>query len=219
MHLQRRCNQMLTIHHLNDSRSQKIVWLLEELETPYAIVYHQRDPQTLIGPPALKALHPLGKSPVLDDDGQLLSESGAITQYLLARYGHGRLAPDPAGPAQMRFLECLYFAVSAGMNPIMIKVYARAFGLTDSPMDKAATEELERGLSYLDALLAGNDWLMGDVFTAADVQMSFIPELAREVGAAGVHPAIEAWQARLYARPAFHRAIARGGPYSFAQPV
>ena len=210
---------MLTIHHLNDSRSQKIVWLLEELELSYEIVHHQRDAQTLMGPPELKALHPLGKSPVLDDDGQLLSESGAITQYLLTRYGGGRLAPDPAGTDQMRFLECLYFAVSAGMNPIMIKVYARAFGLSDSPMDHAATEELERALGYIETLLGDQDWLMGAQFTAADIQMSFIPELARAVGAAGDHPAIEAWQNHLYARPAFHRAIARGGPYSFAQPI
>lgn len=210
---------MLTIHHLNDSRSQKIVWLLEELELAYEIVHHQRDPQTLMGPPALKALHPLGKSPILDDDGRLLSESGAITQYLLMRYGNGRLAPDQAGTQQMRFLECLYFAVSAGMNPIMIKVYAQAFKLTNSPLDSAATEELERALGFIETLLGENDWLIGDQFTAADIQMSFIPELARAVGAAGDHPTIKAWQTRLYARPAFHRAIARGGPYAFALPV
>jgi glutathione S-transferase len=210
---------MLTIHHLNDSRSQKIVWLLEELELPYEIVHYQRDPVTLMGPPALKALHPLGKSPVLDDDGALLSESGAITHYLLTRYGGGRLAPDLTGPDQLRFLECLYFAVSAGMNPIMIKVYARAFGLTDSPLDSAATDELERALGYIEILLGDQDWLMGNLFTAADIQMSFIPELARAVGATGHHPAIDAWQRRLYARPGFHRAIARGGAYSFAQPV
>jgi glutathione S-transferase len=208
---------MLTLHHLNDSRSQKILWLLEELELPYDIVSYQRDPVTLMGPPALKALHPLGKSPVLEDDEKLLCESGAITQYLLSRYGAGRLAPDPAGPNQSRFLECLYFAVSAGMNPIMIKVYARAFGLEDSPMDAAATEELERALGYIETLLGEHDWLMGDLFTAADIQMSFIPELAHAVGAAGNHPQIEAWQRRLYARPAFHRSIARGGSYSFAK--
>jgi glutathione S-transferase len=210
---------MLTLHHLNDSRSQKILWLLEELELPYDIVSYQRDPVTLMGPPALKALHPLGKSPVLDDDGKLLCESGAITQYLLSRYGAGRLAPDPAGPDQLRFLECLYFAVSAGMNPIMIKVYARAFGLGGGPMDAAATEELERALGYIETLLGEHDWLMGDLFTAADIQMSFIPELARAVGAAGNHQQIEAWQRRLYARPAFHRSIARGGSYSFAKPI
>jgi glutathione S-transferase len=210
---------MLTIHHLNDSRSQKIVWLFEELELPYEIVHYQREPVTLMGPPALKALHPLGKSPVLDDNGALICESGAITQYILTRYGGGRLSPDPAGPDQMRFLECLYFSVSAGMNPIMLKVFARSFGLTDSPLDNAATVELDRALDYVETLLGDQDWLMGDLFTAADIQMSFIPELARAIGAMGNHPAVEAWQNRLYARPGFHRAIARGGLYSFAQPV
>jgi glutathione S-transferase len=210
---------MLTLHHLNNSRSQKILWLLEELELPCELVCYQRDAVTLMGPPALKALHPLGKAPVLDDDGQLLSESGAITQYILSRYGGGRLAPDPAGPDQLRFLECLYFAVSAGMNPIMIKVYARAFGLAEGAIDMAATAELERALDFIETHLGDDDWLMGDLFTAADIQMSFIPELARSVGAAGDHPAIEAWQRRLYARPGFHRAIARGGDYEFAEPA
>ncbi|KPF84135.1 glutathione S-transferase family protein [Novosphingobium sp. AAP93] len=207
---------MLTLHHLNNSRSQKIVWLLEELGLPYELVCYQRDPVTLLGPPALKALHPLGKSPVLDDDGQLLSESGAITQYLLTRYGKGRLAPDPAGPDATRFLECLYFAVSAGMNPVMFKVYARAFKLVGEPLDLAATAELEHALRFIDLLLGERTWLMGDLFTAADIQMSFIPELAKAVGAFSGHPVIEAWQARLYARPAFRRSIERGGAYAFA---
>jgi glutathione S-transferase len=210
---------MLTIHHLNNSRSHKIVWLLEELELPYELVSYQRDPVTLMGPPSLKALHPLGKSPVLEDNGQLLSESGAIAQYLLSRYGAGRLAPDSTGPDHLRFQECLYFAVSAGMNPIMIKVYANAFKLSGSAMDQAATAELECALNYIETLLGNSDWLMGDLFTAADIQMSFIPELARAVGAAGDHPKIEAWQSRLYGRPGFHRAIARGGAYDYAAPI
>ena len=210
---------MLTLHHLNNSRSQKILWLLEELELPYELVSYQRDSQTLMGPPALKALHPLGKSPVLEEDGTLLSESGAITEYLLGRYGNGRLAPDPAGPDHMRFVECMYFAVSAGMNPIMIKVYARAFGLTGAPIDGAATGELETALSYIEKILGDGEWLMGDSFTAADIQMSFIPELASAIGAFDGHAKITAWQKRLYARPAFHRSIERGSTYDFAAPI
>ena len=209
---------MLTLHHLNNSRSQKIVWLLEELELPYELVSYQRDLVTLMGPPALKALHPLGKSPVLDDDGRLLSESGAIAQYILDRHAAGRLAPDPTGPEHMRFLECVYFAVSAGMNPIMIKVYARAFGLLETPLDTAATAELEVALDFIERNLGKDPWLFGELFTAADIQTSFIPELARAVGAFSGHRRIEAWQARLYARPGFHRAIERGGTYDFAQP-
>jgi glutathione S-transferase len=210
---------MLTLHHLNNSRSQKILWLLEELELSYKLVHYQRDPQTLMGPPELKALHLLGKSPVLEEDGKLLSESGAITEYLLARYGQGRLAPDPTGPEHMRFVEALYFAVSAGMNPIMIKVYARAFGLTGAPIDVAATSELQTALSYIESLMGVSQWLMGDTFTAADIQMSFIPELASEIGAFEGYAKIAAWQKRLYARPAFHRSIERGGVYDFAAPI
>ena len=210
---------MLTLHHLNNSRSQKILWLLEELELPYELVSYQRDPQTLMGPPALKALHPLGKSPVLEEDGNLLSESGAITEYILTRYSKGRLAPDPAGPDHMRFVECMYFAVSAGMNPIMIKVYTRAFGLTGAPIDIAATGELEKALSFIEKLLGDGDWLMGDVFTAVDIQMSFIPELANAIEAFDGHPRIAAWQKRMYKRPAFHRSIKRGGSYDFAVPI
>jgi glutathione S-transferase len=207
---------VLTLHHLNNSRSQKILWLLEELDLRYKLVHHQRDPVTLMGPPALKALHPLGKSPVIEDDGNTISESGAITQYLLARYGKGRLAVDPASPDYMRFLECLYFAVSAGMNPVMIKVYARAFGLTGEPIDVAANAELKTALFFIEDILSDSEWLMGDIFTAADIQMSFIPELAKAVGAFEGHQKITAWQARLYARPAFHRSIEHGGPYDFA---
>lgn len=208
---------MLTLHHLNNSRSQKILWLLEELELDYELVCYQRDSVTLMGPPALKAVHPLGKSPVLEEDGTFLSESGAITQYLLDRYGKGQLAPDPAGPDHVRFLESLYFAVSAGMNPIMIKVYASSFGLTGAPIDVAASAELETALSYIEVILDDREWLMGDQFTAADIQMSFIPELAAAVGAFEGHEKIRAWQSRLYMRPAFKRSIERGGIYNFVK--
>jgi glutathione S-transferase len=207
---------VLTLHHLNNSRSQKILWLLEELELPYELVRYQRDPETLMGPPALKTVHPLGKSPVLEEDGRLLSESGAITQYLLDRYGQGRLAPDAAGPDHMRFLECLYFAISAGMNPIMIKVYASAFGLGGEPIDTAASAELEKALCFVEEILGDRDFLMGTRFTAADIQMSFIPELARAVGAFAGHEKITAWQRRIYARPAFLKSIERGGAYDFS---
>jgi glutathione S-transferase len=207
---------MLTVHHLNDSRSQKIIWLLEELALPYDIIHYDRDPVTQMGPPALKALHPLGKSPVLEDNGALLTESGAITAYTLARYGKGGLAPDPAGPNFMPFTEYLYFAVSAGMNPIMIKVYARAFGLGGGPMDAAADAELARALAYIESKLDTGPWLLGDLFTAADIQLSFVPELARALGSIAAYPELEAWLDRLYERPAFKASILRGGPYKYA---
>ncbi|OYY72855.1 glutathione S-transferase family protein [Sphingomonas sp. 28-63-12] len=207
---------VLTVHHLNDSRSQKIVWLLEELELPFEIVHYRRDPVTLMGPSALKALHPLGKSPVLDENGHLLCESGAIVDYVLARYGKGRLAPDPAGPDHQRFVECLYSAVSAATNPIMIKVYARAFGLSGGPMDQSADAELARVLHYIEDGLGAGPWLLGAQFTAADIQLSFIPELARTLGSIAGYPGLESWLDRLYTRPGFKRSILRGGTYQFA---
>ena len=207
---------MLKLHHLNNSRSQKILWLLEELELTYELVKYQRHPETLMGPPELKALHPLGKSPVLEVDGQLLSESGAICDYILDRFGNGRLAPDPSGPDQLRFVENLYFAVSAGMNPIMIKVYCQAFNLTGSPMDLAADSELQTALEYIERQLGKGPWLLGDLFTVADIQMSFIPELARTLGTIDRYPALNAWLLRLYERPAFQSSIERGGTYQFS---
>ncbi len=207
---------MLTVHHLENSRSQKIVWLLEELGLPYEIVHYSRDPLTQMGPPALKAVHPVGKSPVLDDNGQLLIESGAIVDYLVRRHGAGRLAPDPAGPDFMRYLEWLYFAVSAGMNPIMIKVYARAFGLAGGAMDAAADAELDRALGYIEDRLGDGPWLLGDMFSAADIQLSFVPELARALGSIAAYPRVVAWLARLHARPAFRAALERGGAYIYA---
>jgi glutathione S-transferase len=207
---------VLTLHHLENSRSQKIVWLLEELGLPYDIIHYARDPVTQMGPPELKAVHPVGKSPVLDDDGHLLVESGAITEYLVRRHGAGRLAPDPAGPDFMRYLEWLYFAVSAGMNPIMIKVYARAFGLAGGAMDASADAELARALGYIEDRLGDGPWLLGVMFSAADIQLSFVAELARALGSIDGYPKVTAWLARLHARPGFRAAIARGGSYIYA---
>jgi glutathione S-transferase len=207
---------MLTVHHLNDSRSQKIVWLLEEVGLPYDIVHHERDRATLMGPPALKALHPIGKAPVLDDDGRLMIESGAITDYILSRHGKGRLMPDPAGPDWMPYLEWSHIAIAAGMNPIMIKVYARAFGLAGEPIDQAADAELDRILRHIDTTIATGPWLLGDLFTAADIQLSFVPELARSLGSIKGYPNVTAWLTRCHERPGFRASIIRGGRYGFA---
>jgi len=208
--------KMLTLHHLNNSRSQKILWLLEELELDYRLVCHKRDPKTLMGPPELKQLHALGKAPVLDDADIRLGESGAITQYLLDRYASGRLAVPQTSPLYANFVEWLYVAVSGGMNPIMIKVYCRAFGLEGSQMDEAASAELGTVLTYLEDQLDNGPFLAGNLFSAADIQMSFIPELAGSIGCKGDFPGIAAWLDRLYARPGFQRSISKGGEYAFA---
>ncbi len=207
---------MLIVHHLNDSRAQKTIWLLEELGLAYELVAYQRHPVTMVAPQTLKALHPVAKSPMIEDDGRILIESGAITDHIIERHGHGRLAPQPGTVAHERYRQWLYYAVSSGMNPIMIKVYARAFGLGGSPIDQAADAELARVLAYIDDALAGGPYLSGDEFSAADIQMSFIPEIAQTLMPIDSYQHVVAWLARLHGRPAFRRSIERGGDYRLA---
>lgn len=209
----------MRVHHLNESRAQKTVWLLEELGVPYELVAYRRHAVTLVAPPELKALHPVAKSPMIEDDGHVVIESGAITEHLIERHGRGRLAPAPGTHAHARYRQWLYFAVSSGMNPIMIKVYARAFGLGGSPIDGAADAELAQVLSYIDASLATGPYLLGDDFTAADIQMSFIPENAQTLVPIEGYRHIVDWLDRLHRRPAFRRSIERGGDYTLAGPA
>lgn len=206
---------MLRVHHLNDSRSQKTVWLLEELGCPYEMVPHRRHPETLMGPPELKAAHPLGKAPALEAEGRCIVESGAIADYILLRHGHGALMPDPAGPAMLDFLEWMHFAVSIGSTPVMFLAWGRAFGIDDTPFGNAARAEMDKVLAYLDQALEGRDYLLGDQFTAADIQVSFVAELGAEFHAIAAYAHIVAWLGRLQARPAYQRAIALPVTYAF----
>lgn len=207
---------MLKVHHLNDSRAQKTIWLLEELALPYELVPYLRHPVMMIAPPEMKALHPVAKSPMIEDDGRLIIESGAITEHVIERHGQGRLAPAPGSDAHAAYRQWLYFAVSSGMNPIMIKVYARAFGLGGSPMDQAADRQLHQALGYIDGALSDGPYLLGDDFSAADIQMSFIPENAQTLIPIGAYGNVVAWLDRLHDRPAFRRSIERGGDYTLA---
>jgi glutathione S-transferase len=201
---------MLKVHHLSDSRSQKVVWLLEELGCPYDLVYHQRLPVTMMGPPELKAAHPIGKAPVLEAEGRSIVESGAIIDYILRRHGQGRLMPDPDGPDLLPYLEWMNFAVSIGSNPIMMKVYARAFGLDGTALGPAADTELALVLGHLDQSLRGKTHLLGDLFTAADIQVSFVVELAKAFASIDAYPEIIAWLGRLHARSGFQASLTKG---------
>jgi len=201
---------MLKVHHLSDSRSQKVVWLLEELGCPYDLVYHRRLPVTMLGPPALKAAHPIGKAPVLEVEGRSIVESGAIIDYILLRHGQGRLMPDTDGPELLPYLEWMNFAVSIGSNPIMMKVYARAFGLEGTALGPAADAELALVLGYLDRSLREKIYLLGDLFTAADIQVSFVAELARAFASIDDYPEIIAWLGRLHSRPGFQASLTKG---------
>jgi glutathione S-transferase len=207
---------MITVHHLNESRSQRILWLLEELGAPYEIKFYTRDAATNLAPPELEAVHPLGKSPVIEDDGRVIAESGAIVDYLVRRHGDGRLAPAPGTSEHERYLEWLHYAEGSAMLPLMINLYTMRLGEAAAPLKPRIDGEIDKHLGYVETSLAGRDYLLGE-FTAADVQMSFVGEIGRAFGRLADKPGLDAWVARLHARPAYQQALAKGGAYHIGQ--
>ena len=220
---------MITVHHLNASRSQRILWLLEELGQPYEIVRYQRDAQTMLAPPELKKIHPLGKSPVVVlDDGQVLAESGAIVEGLVERCGASTLAPPRGTPDFERYRYWLHYAEGSAMPPLLLKLvfdrianapmpfFAKpiAKGIVDKTMAGFIGPQLKTHLGYMESELAQRDWFAGNSFSAADVQLSFPIEAAQ--GRAGLtastHPRLTDWVKRIQARPAYQRASAKGKP-------
>jgi len=202
---------MITVHHLNHSRSLRILWLLEELGLAYELVEHARDPATRLAPPSLEAVHPLGKSPVLVADGQTVFESGAIIAFVLRRYGEGRLTP-PVGSAEYDAYEMwLHYAEGSAMLPLMLNLYVTALGGETDILRWRIDSELARHLGYIETQLATTDYLVGSDFTAADIQMSFIGEMVRAMPLSGDYPAIVHWLERIEARPAHARAVELGG--------
>jgi glutathione S-transferase len=208
---------MLTVHHLNHSRSHRIMWLLEELDVPYCIEKYNREPKTGMAPEALKAIHPLGKSPVITDDGRAIAESGAIIDYIVRRHGAGRLSPSPSTPAYDQYVHWLHYAEGSASLPLVMKGTVDRLNDTWRPLKKHVAEELHLHLSYIDSSLASHDFLLGTDFTAADVQLSFIGELARVRADRTLYPHMDAWVRRLQARPAYTAAVAKGGEYAFAE--
>ena len=207
----------IVVHHLNDSRSQRILWLLEELGLPYEVERYQRDPQTRLAPPELRAVSPLGKSPVITDSGRTIIESGAIIDYLIRRHGGGRLQPDPAAPAYDDYVQWLHYAEGSAMLPLILHLYVSRLGEAGTPLMPRIESEIANHLGYLDAALQDRPYLLGDDLTGADIQMSFIAELAGMQGKLAPRPNLEAWVQRLHARPAYQAALQRGGPYALAR--
>ena len=224
---------MITVHHLNNSRSQRILWLLEELGVEYEIKRYQRDPAPMLAPPSLREVHPLGKSPVVTDGGDTLAESGAILEYLVARYGNGRLIPPAGTPERLRYTYWLHYAEGSAMPPLLLKlVFDRvetgpmpffvrpiAKGIAQKVKSAFITPQLEMHLDYMEAELGKSEWFAGNELTAADVQMSFPLEAAS--GRAGLNasrPRLMAFLQRIHARPAYRRALERGGEYAYATP-
>ncbi|WP_186259819.1 glutathione S-transferase family protein [Burkholderia gladioli] len=220
---------MLTVHHLNNSRSQRVLWLLEELGVPYELKRYQRDPKTMLAPPELRAVHPLGKSPVLTDEGFTLAESGAIIEYLVERYGEGRFAPPPGTPQRLRYTYWLHYAEGSAMPPLLLKLVALRIAQAPMPFfarpiarkisstlqSSFVDPQLKLHLGYVDAALRETGWFVGDSFSAADVQMSFpLEAAASRADTLAQLPAIRAFLERIHARPAYQRALQRGGPYA-----
>jgi len=219
---------MLTVHHLNNSRSQRVLWLLEELGLEYQIVRYERDKKTMLAPPELKRIHPLGKSPVVVDGTAVLAESGAIIEYLVEKYGNGRFAPAPGTPEKLRYSYFMHYAEGSMMAPLLMKlVFDRvenspapffvrpiARGIAQRVKSTYIQPQIDTHLNYLEGELSQNHWFAGNEFSAADIQMSFpLEAAAARAGLDASRPKLQAFLSRIHARPAFQRALERGGPY------
>ena len=202
---------MIEVHHLNASRSRRITWLLEELGTAYQIIMHQRDAVTSLAPPELKAIHPLGKAPVIRDNGTLIFESGAIVEYLIRRYGHGRFAPPRDTPDYDRYIQFLHYAEGSAMLPLMLRLYVGRLGEAGAPLQPRIQSELDNHLGFLDSELQHRDFFVGNELTGADVQLSFVAQMAVRFLSREAFPNLTAFADRMEARPAYQRAMARGG--------
>ena len=202
---------MIEVHHLNESRSRRITWMLEELEQAYEVISYQRDAQTRLAPAELKLIHPLGKAPVLRDDDLVLIESGAIIEYLVRQYGNGRFAPVMGTPDYNRYIQFLHYAEGSAMLPLMLKLYVGRLGEAGAALQPRITSELENHLGFLNAELANRDFFVGDELTGADVQISFVAQIAVKNAGRDAYPNLTRFVDRIEARPAYQRAIAKSG--------
>ncbi|GGE00618.1 glutathione S-transferase [Polymorphobacter glacialis] len=206
---------MITVHHLENSRSQRILWLLEELGLPYAVKRYERDRKTMLAPPELKAVHPLGKAPVIDDDGVVVAETGAIAEYLVSKAGRLGAPADPAAALQYRHF--IHYAEGSMMPPLLAILVLGRLGWLGRPARPTVQKMLDGHLDWLESELATREWFAGNAFTAADVMMSFPLEASRQRGGLDARrPHLMAWLARIHARPAYAAALVKGGPYAFA---
>jgi glutathione S-transferase len=206
----------LIVHHLNNSRSQRILWLLEELGVSYDIRHHQRDAVTNLAPPELLAIHPLGKSPVIEDDGKTIFESGAIVEYICERHGGAHLVPSRGGDDHVRYLEFLHFAEGSAMTPILLNLYTARLGEAAAPLQPRIKQQLESHFQYMEDSLQPSGWFVGEGLTGADIMMSFPAEAAVKMGMAANKPKLAAFVETIHARPAYQAALATGGPYAYA---
>ncbi|CAD5372861.1 Glutathione S-transferase [Rubrivivax sp. A210] len=219
---------MITLHHLENSRSQRVLWLLEELGLPYEVKRYARDPKTMFAPPELQRVHPLGKSPVISDGDVVVAESGAIVEYLVDSHGQGRLKPKGGTKEQRRYTYWMHFAEGSAMPFLLLKLvfdkvssapvpfFVRPIlkGVAAQVGKSFITPNLQRQFAFIEAELQANEWFAGKAFSAADIQMSYpVEAAAQRAGLDGKYPAVAGWLARIHARPAYQRALVAGGPY------
>ena len=208
----------LIVHHLENSRSQRILWMLEELGLPYEIKRYERNKQTILAPPELKRIHPLGKSPVLEDTelGDVIVETGAIVEYLVER-GDGRLGPPAHRDGVLRYRQFLHYAEGSMMPPLLVLLVVNRIPLLGKTAAKRIQPMIDVHLDYVEAELSSRPWFAGDTITGADIMMSFPLEAARSrAGLDASRPATIAWLDKIHARPAYQAALAKGGPYAYA---
>jgi glutathione S-transferase len=215
----------IVVHHLNNSRAQRVLWLLEELGVPYEVKHHQRDPKTFQAPPALKVIHPLGKSPIIEDDGRVLAETGAIVEYLLDAHGDGRLRPPPGSDERLRFTYWLHYAEGSAMPPLLMQLIFQLMPrrspallrplvrrIADRAQAGYVRPQLKLHMNFWENELQRSSWFAGEGFTAADIMMSFpVEAAAARAQALEGRPRLAAFRERIRARPAYQRAAERGG--------
>jgi len=212
---------MIKVNHLENSRSQRVLWLLEELELPYEVISYRRDPKTMLAPPELKRVHPLGKSPVIEDEGpagnhRVIAETGAIVEYLVEK-AEGRLGPAANRDSVLLYRHFLHYAEGSMMPPLLAILVVNRLGMLGKPAKKPLLAMFRQHLDWLESELGQRPWFAGDEFTAADVMMSFPLEASRQrAGLGPAHPNIMDWLERIHARPAYAEALRRGGPYAYA---
>ena len=201
---------------VHNSRSQRILWLLEELNLNYEIRHHQRDAVTNLAPPELLAVHPLGKSPVIENDGKVIYESAAIVEYICERHGGAHLVPARGTDDHIRYLEYLHFAEGSAMTPILLNLYTARLGEAAAPLRPRIDQQLHCHFQYMEDQILPSGWYVGDTLTGADIMLSFPAEAAVKMGYAADKPKLTAYVDAIHARPAYQKALEKGGPYAYA---
>lgn len=207
----------IIVHHLNDSRSQRILWLLEEIGAPYTIKHYKRMSPVPLAPPELKAVHPLGKSPVVTVDGKAIIESGAIVELLIERFAPDRLAPKRGTDDYAAYIQWLHYSEGSAMLPLMLKLYTALLGEAAAPLHPRIESEIANHLGYMENAIRGRDYFVGSSLTGADIQLSFTSEAANARGALAAYPELSRHMKAMQARPAYQRGLEKGGPYAYAK--